>query len=154
MGKYSEVDYERWRRRWLELGDCKAVAEEFGVCPRTVQYRRRADNWEADLEILEHKVAAKVAQIVPCVERKTQLLTQTQDALEHALGETQGGRARFIDQASKAALDLGKLMVILEGGRGGDGEGQPFTFQQLIFVATGSEGERIAGQVREGIRRG
>lgn len=155
MAKYTELDYERWRRRWLEVRDCKAVAEEFGVAPRTVQYRRKVDNWEVNLDIaesaLEKMEAAQVAQ-ADAMDRKVELLGQTQDALGHALGEAQRTRARTVDKASRAALDLGKLMLILEGKAGESGEGQPFTFQQLIFVATGSEGERIAGRV-EGSER-
>jgi len=161
--EYTDEDKQCAYQLYLAMGTATAVAAELGIPKRTVQHWAKVGNWDGDPDIAEERLAEALvpvreekqpmmqAQGAPR-ERKAQLMAQAQDALGDTLGKVPKSRIRGRGEASVAALNLAKVMMVLEGKPSGDSDQRPFTLQQLIFIATGSEGERIAGSIEDSAR--
>lgn len=149
--EYTEAEKGEAFARYLELGNAKAVALELGYPIRTVQNWAKVHNWDGNIEVAERQIGKFIADYIEedstveeeaqaqtQKERKAQLVTQAQDALGTMLGRAEAVKVRYGDKAARAALDLAKTMMILEGKTASGQEGQPITLQTLVIFATGA----------------
>lgn len=96
---------------------------------------RRERNREVAGEILDQK----------CQDRRVELAESAQEALNHALEEAKRTKARQIDNAAKAVLDLAKALNLLVGAPTDIQEQRIATLRDLWELARGGGGPKADG---------